>query len=80
MRRGVQFRLVGAVLALAASASAQGAPEWQLRDFHSTVSVAGNGSAIILERLDLRWRALSQRRRFASERCDPTRTVHSYSQ
>jgi hypothetical protein len=50
---GFQFGLVGALLALAASVSAQGAPEWQLRDFHSTVNVAGDGSAVILERLDL---------------------------
>ena len=53
MRRSVQFGLVGALLALAANVSAQGAPEWQLRDFHSTVSVADDGSAVILERLDL---------------------------
>jgi hypothetical protein len=53
MRRGVQFGLVGALLALAASVSAQGAPGWQLRDFHSIVNVAGDGSAVILERLDL---------------------------
>ncbi len=53
MRRGVQFGLVGALLALAASVSAQGAPEWQLRDFHSIVNVADDGSAVILERLEL---------------------------
>jgi len=53
MRRGIQFGLAGALLALAASVSAQGAPQWQLRDFHSTVNVADDGSAVILERLDL---------------------------
>ena len=64
MRRGVQFVLVGALLALAASASAQGAPEWQLHDFHSTVSVAGDGSAVILERLDLGCLQMAPRRDF----------------
>jgi len=53
MWRAVQFGLVGALLALAASVSAQGAPEWQLRDFHSTMNVADDGSAVILEHLDL---------------------------
>ena len=99
MRRGVQFGLVGAVLALEASASAQGAPEWQLRDFHSTASVAGESSPSSSSRATIghqddeseiehsgfsgkvaAQRALSQRRWFASERCDPARTVHSYSQ
>ncbi|MFZ3211949.1 MAG: hypothetical protein WA188_10560 [Terriglobales bacterium] len=48
MRRGVQFGLVAALLALAASVSAQGVPEWQLRDFHSTLNVADDGSAVLL--------------------------------
>ena len=39
---------------LAVGALAQDAPEWQLHNFHSTISVAADGSAVILERLDLR--------------------------
>lgn len=64
MRGGVQFGLVGALLALAASVSAQGAPEWQLRDFHSTVNVADDGSAVILERLELSYLQVAPGRDF----------------
>ena len=53
MPKTVQFGLVAALLVLAASARAQDAPEWQLHHFHSTVNVADDGSAVILEHLDL---------------------------
>src|SRR5271169_3782728 len=64
MRRGVQFGLVAALLALAASVSAQGAPEWHLRDFHSIVNVADDGSAVILERLELSYLQVAPGRDF----------------
>jgi hypothetical protein len=53
VRKNLQSRLIAALLVLAAGALAQDAPEWQLRHFHSTISVADDGSAVILERLDL---------------------------
>jgi hypothetical protein len=53
MRKGVYCGLVAALLVLAVGLFAQGAPEWQLLDFHSTINVADDGSAVILERFDL---------------------------
>ena len=64
MRKCVHCGVIAALVLLAAQVSAQGAPEWQLRDFHCTVNVADDGSAVILERLDLSFLQTRPRRDF----------------
>ena len=64
MRKCVHCGVIAALLVLAAQVSAQDAPEWQLRDFHGTVNVADDGSAVILERLDLSFLQTRPRRDF----------------
>ena len=53
MRRWVGYGFVAALLGFANGLSAEEAPEWQLRDFHCTVSIAEDGSAVVLERMAL---------------------------
>ncbi|HYN14867.1 MAG TPA: DUF2207 domain-containing protein [Terriglobales bacterium] len=53
MRKWVGYWFAAALLALATGLSAEDAPEWQLLDFHCTVNVADDGSAVVLERMEL---------------------------
>jgi len=51
VHKSLQLGLVATLLV--ATAVAETAPKWQLHEFHGTISVAEDGSAVIVERMEL---------------------------